>query len=111
MHGGRSAVERVLCGPDSRGHARPPITGRGFYGGRGYGRGYGYGLGGLGLGVGLGLAAGGLYGGYGGYGYPGYGYGYAPVGYGYGYGGGCYTVPQVRYTPYGYRRVLVQRCD
>ena len=58
---------------------------------------------------GLGLAAGGLYGGYG----PGYGYGYAPVGYGaydYGYGGGCYTVPRVRWTPYGYRRVLVERC-
>jgi hypothetical protein len=63
--------------------------------------------------VGLGLAAGGLYGGYGpGYGY-GYGGGYAPVGYGgydYGYGGGCYTVPRVRWTPYGYRRVLVERC-
>ena len=67
--------------------------------------------------MGLGVAAGGLYGGYGGYGYPGYGYGYggsAPVGYGYagdyGYGGGCYTVPRVRWTPYGYRRVLVERC-
>lgn len=51
------------------------------------------------------------------YGYPGYGYGYgggyAPVGYyggDYGYGGGCYTVPRVRWTPYGYRRVLVERC-
>ena len=29
---------------------------------------------------------------------------------GYGYGGGCYTVPRVRWTPYGYRRVLVERC-
>ena len=30
--------------------------------------------------------------------------------YDYGYGGGCYTVPRVRWTPYGYRRVLVERC-
>ena len=90
------------------------IGGHRGYGWRGgYGRGYGYGLGGLGLGVGLGLAAGGLYGGYGGYGgYPAYGYGYAPAAYGGygGYGGECYTVPRTRWTPYGPRRILVERC-
>ena len=40
-------------------------------------------------------------------------YARSPSSYGgdYGYGGGCYTVPRVRWTPYGYRRVLVERCD
>jgi hypothetical protein len=62
---------------------------------------------GLGIGLGLGLAAASAYPYYG-------GYGYAPVGYyggyDYGYGGGCYEVPRVRWTPWGYRRVLVTRC-
>ena len=40
----------------------------------------------------------------------GYGGYYAPAAYDYGYGGVCYTVPRVRWTPYGYRRVLVERC-
>ncbi len=88
---------------------------RGGYGGwRGGGWGYrrGIGLGGVGLGLGLGLAAGGLYGGYGYGGYGGWGgpYGYSTVGYDPYYGGGCYTVPRVRWTPYGYRRVLVEQC-
>ena len=84
---------------------------RGGYGGWGYRRGYGWG--GVGLGLGLGLAAGSLYGAYGyPYGYGGWGgpYGYTTVGYDPYYSSGCYTVPRLTWTPYGYRRVLVERC-
>ena len=84
---------------------------RGGYGGWGYRRGIGWG--GVGVGLGLGLAAGTLYGAYGyPYGYGGWGgpYGYTTVGYDPYYSAGCYTVPRLTWTPYGYRRVLVERC-